>query len=229
MKDMHQWGVVSRTGAGGGRGRSERRNGKDIWPHAGDHWCLSYTQSGDFCYSRLASRLFGDELNLSTLTQRFLSWASEVFFERNIRPLYPIGTGKETDQWEGDWNDNHMSPHPLVTWLSQRSFSPPPPPHVKSTNLPEKVKSLDVHSRARVSYGKHLQGWRADSAVKSTCCSCRQPGLSSQHPRDGSQPTLIPILGDLTPSSDLLGHLTWVWYSGTYKYMQGNTYTYKIK
>jgi hypothetical protein len=39
--------------------------------------------------------------------------------------------------------------------------------------------------------------------AKSTGCSFREPGLSSQHSHTGSQPSLTPGLGDPVPSSDL--------------------------
>lgn len=35
-----------------------------------------------------------------------------------------------------------------------------------------------------------------------------------QSPHDGSQPSVIPVLGDLTPSSGLQGHEVYTWYTG---------------
>ena len=40
--------------------------------------------------------------------------------------------------------------------------------------------------------------WRDDSAAKSTCCFCRGPKFSSQHPYDGSEP-VMPVPGDPYP------------------------------
>jgi hypothetical protein len=37
--------------------------------------------------------------------------------------------------------------------------------------------------------------------VKSTGCSYRAPRFNSQHPHGGSQPSIIPVPGDLIPSS----------------------------
>lgn len=43
---------------------------------------------------------------------------------------------------------------------------------------------------------KKIQGsWRYGLAVRSTCCSCRGIVLNSQHPNDGSQPTITPVVG----------------------------------
>jgi hypothetical protein len=50
------------------------------------------------------------------------------------------------------------------------------------------------------------EGWKEGSAVKSTVCSCRIHGFSSQHPHSVSQPSVTPVPEALTPSSDFLGH-----------------------
>jgi hypothetical protein len=42
--------------------------------------------------------------------------------------------------------------------------------------------------------------------VKSTDCSSRGPGLSSQYPPGGSQPSVMLVLGDSTPSSGFHWH-----------------------
>lgn len=42
------------------------------------------------------------------------------------------------------------------------------------------------------------RGWRGSSVVKKTYCPYREPGYSSQHPRCGLQPSLIPGPEDLT-------------------------------
>lgn len=39
------------------------------------------------------------------------------------------------------------------------------------------------------------QGWRQDSAVGSTDCTCRGPGLNSQFPHGASQPSVTPTPG----------------------------------
>lgn len=58
-----------------------------------------------------------------------------------------------------------------------------------------------------VAFILHLAGgWRCDSVVKRSGCSFRGPGLNSQRPREGSQPSVTPTPGDLTPSSGLFGH-----------------------
>lgn len=50
-----------------------------------------------------------------------------------------------------------------------------------------------------------LWGWRSDSMVKNTCCSCRSLETDSQNPGGSSQLySLIPILEDPVFSSDLL-------------------------
>lgn len=49
-------------------------------------------------------------------------------------------------------------------------------------------------------------GWKDGSVVKNTCCSYRGHGFKSQHPSDGSEPSIIPVPDDLMPSSDLQGH-----------------------
>jgi hypothetical protein len=37
-------------------------------------------------------------------------------------------------------------------------------------------------------------------AIESTDCSSNRPRVNSQHPHGGSQPSIIPVPGDLTPS-----------------------------
>ena len=41
----------------------------------------------------------------------------------------------------------------------------------------------------------------AQWVIKSTSCSCRQPGFNSQHPYGGLQPSLTPVLADPVSSS----------------------------
>ena len=43
--------------------------------------------------------------------------------------------------------------------------------------------------------------WGNGSAVKSTGCSCRRHGFDPQHLYGGSQPSIIPVSGYMTPSS----------------------------
>lgn len=39
--------------------------------------------------------------------------------------------------------------------------------------------------------------------AKNTCCSCKRPWFSHQHPHCGLQPSVTLVLGNQTPSSDL--------------------------
>lgn len=56
------------------------------------------------------------------------------------------------------------------------------------------------------------RGWSLDgSEVKTTCCSCRGPRFSSQHPHGGSKPSVTPVLQNLVPSSDLFKHQAGSW------------------
>lgn len=50
------------------------------------------------------------------------------------------------------------------------------------------------------------KGWRDVSTLKSTGCSPRGPGLSSQHPHSNSRLSATPVPGDLMPSPGLCGH-----------------------
>jgi hypothetical protein len=69
--------------------------------------------------------------------------------------------------------------------------------------------------------------WKDDPVVKSTC-SCkapRRPRFNSQHLHSGSQSSYIPVLKDLTPSSDIYRHQAY-----TYSHTQRqNSYIHKIK
>lgn len=56
-------------------------------------------------------------------------------------------------------------------------------------------------------------GWRDGFVIKSTDCSSRSPGFSSQQPDDSSQPYVFPVPGDMKPSSGLLSHQTHMWCS----------------
>lgn len=61
--------------------------------------------------------------------------------------------------------------------------------------------------------------------TESTGCSYREPGFSSQHPHGGSQPTVIPVLRDLMPSSGFPRYKECMWYIK--KYMQAkHSHTY---
>lgn len=51
-------------------------------------------------------------------------------------------------------------------------------------------------------------GWRDGSMVKKSHHSCRAPNFHSQHPHSCSKPSLLLVLGDLTPPSGLLEHCT---------------------
>lgn len=53
----------------------------------------------------------------------------------------------------------------------------------------------------------------AQWVIKSTSCSCRQPGFNSQHPYDGLQPSLTPVLGDQWPPQVLGMHMVHIYLS----------------
>lgn len=58
-----------------------------------------------------------------------------------------------------------------------------------------------------------IRSWRNVSAIKSACCSCKRPGLSSHHPYGCSQPPVNLVPGDLMPSSGISGHQKHMWYT----------------
>ena len=62
------------------------------------------------------------------------------------------------------------------------------------------------------------------SVVRCTGCSSRGPRFDSQHPHDGSQPSVTLVPGDLMPSSGIQG-TTCTWYPEIHK---GKTTTRKI-
>lgn len=49
--------------------------------------------------------------------------------------------------------------------------------------------------------------------VKGISYSCRGPEFSSEHLHNGLQPSIIPVLQDLMPSSGLQGHEVYTWYT----------------
>lgn len=57
------------------------------------------------------------------------------------------------------------------------------------------------------------QGWGWTSVIKYTGCPCRGPRFKSQYPHGGSQLSVTPVSGNLTPSSDPLGHQAHIWCS----------------
>lgn len=57
----------------------------------------------------------------------------------------------------------------------------------------------------RPSLRKQIESWGGGSEVKNTSCSCRGTRFSSQHPNDGSQLPVTPMLGALTISSFFRG------------------------
>lgn len=61
--------------------------------------------------------------------------------------------------------------------------------------------------------------WRDDSMDKSSCYSCKEPRLCSQHPHGGSQPAVVPDAGSPVSASDHHMHQTPPWCS---TYMQTN-------
>jgi hypothetical protein len=65
-----------------------------------------------------------------------------------------------------------------------------------------------------VSKGNQSWDWRDGSVVKST----EVPRFSSQHLRGSSQPSIIPVPGDLKPSSDLCRYWAWKQYTNINAY-----------
>ena len=47
--------------------------------------------------------------------------------------------------------------------------------------------------------------WRDRSVVKNTCCSCKEPWFSSQHPHDGAEPIYNPSRRGSNPYLTSLG------------------------
>ena len=71
-----------------------------------------------------------------------------------------------------------------------------------------------------LSYGVELslkisnqRGRRDGSIAKCTCCSRGLPRFTFQHPHGGSQESGTPVLGNLIPSSDFLGHQACMWHT----------------
>lgn len=64
--------------------------------------------------------------------------------------------------------------------------------------------------------------WRMAQEIQALC-SCRGPGLGSQHSHGSTLPSVTPVPGALMPSSDLFGQQAHKWY--TYKQ---TTQTHKI-
>jgi hypothetical protein len=53
---------------------------------------------------------------------------------------------------------------------------------------------------------------RGGSVVKkSTCCSCKELGLGSQHPDASSETSITLVSGGTVPSSDFCRHQTCTW------------------
>lgn len=71
-----------------------------------------------------------------------------------------------------------------------------------------------------------VQGWKDGSVVKTTGCSYRGLRFGSQHPHNIVQPFIILVPGALTPSSGLLRHQVFMWYTNI---NAGKTHTNKNK
>lgn len=72
----------------------------------------------------------------------------------------------------------------------------------------------------------YIRDWSDCPMVKSTCCPCRVPGFSSQHPHGCSQLPVTLIPEKQMPSSGLYGLLHTY---GTHKLMGAHTHTHKDK
>jgi hypothetical protein len=70
--------------------------------------------------------------------------------------------------------------------------------------------------KSRAEQSKAKQSWREGSVVKSTGCSSRGLGFSSQNPRGVSEPLATSITGNQMPSPRLLGPLASTWYTHTH-------------
>jgi hypothetical protein len=71
-----------------------------------------------------------------------------------------------------------------------------------------------------------MWSWRNGLMSKSTDYSIKGFGYSSKYPQGSSQPSVIPVPGDLIPSTDLFRHCTHVVHSHT---CRPYTHTYKTK
>lgn len=97
--------------------------------------------------------------------------------------------------------------------------------------IPQKVYILifsHLFFGSKAKSGTSYNGdWRGGSAVKSTCCPCKQSRFSSQHPHEGSLLSVLPVL----EGSDALFWLSQVLCSHVvHKHMcRRNTHTCKIK
>lgn len=58
-----------------------------------------------------------------------------------------------------------------------------------------KKKNLMIRSKA-------MRGQCGSSVRSNTCCSGTGPDFLFHHPYDGSQSSISPVIGDVTPSSD---------------------------
>ena len=60
------------------------------------------------------------------------------------------------------------------------------------------LATLRIQSQPGLSenLSQNTRGWRDGSAVRSTCCSYRGPGFSSQHSDSSLEPFVNPIPGD---------------------------------
>lgn len=50
------------------------------------------------------------------------------------------------------------------------------------------------------------KSWRDGLPLKNTCCCYRGPGVDAQNLHCGSQPSIMPVPGDLAPPSGCTGH-----------------------
>lgn len=74
----------------------------------------------------------------------------------------------------------------------------------------KQANGTDLHADKTLIQLKKIKkslGWKDSSVVKSTDCSCRGPGFSSQYP----QMSVTPVPRDLVPSAGLHRHQAHKW------------------
>jgi hypothetical protein len=108
--------------------------------------------------------------------------------------------------------------------VSSPARAPPPPTHTHTSRANSTVLSnQDTGPSLPSAIASRRQ---ASTLTKSTRCSCRGPGFSSQCPHGGSQPCISPVSRGQMPSSDLCVQCTPMVHIHASKQ---NTHTHKIK
>lgn len=103
----------------------------------------------------------------------------------------------------------HNAPNRRVYLWSLKSISLGSP---VASMLPEHTS----HTRASILGKQCTDGWRDGSALKSTCYSCRGPGLGSQHPHSISQPSVTEVLYPHLSSKDSCTHRSHITHTQTH-------------